>query len=100
MRIFRTGRIRSRERVIIVQPNEIFSYELISGLAVRDYKAVVRLQPSGDGHDHPLALDLPGQGARDRLDLPAPAGQVHRPDGQRPGRGGGECVDRRASMRP
>jgi uncharacterized protein YndB with AHSA1/START domain len=49
VRLFRTGRIQSRERVVTVTPNETFSYELISGLAVRDYKAVVRLLPSGEG---------------------------------------------------
>jgi len=48
-RIFRTGRIESRERVVKATPNELFSYELISGLAVRDYVAVVRLLPRGDG---------------------------------------------------
>ena len=49
VRIFTTGRIRSRERVVAAQPNELFSYTLISGLAVRDYRAVVTLRPSGDG---------------------------------------------------
>jgi uncharacterized protein YndB with AHSA1/START domain len=49
VRIFRTGRVRSKERLLIVRPNEIFSYELVSGLAVRDYTAVVRLQHSGAG---------------------------------------------------
>src|ERR1700677_4821555 len=49
VRLFRTGRVRSRERVVTVTPNETFSYELISGLAVRDYKAVVWLAPSGEG---------------------------------------------------
>jgi len=49
VRIFRTGRIQSKERLTIVRPNEIFGYELLSGLAVRDYKAVVRLEPSGEG---------------------------------------------------
>jgi hypothetical protein len=39
----------SRERVVTVTPNETFSYELVSGLAVRDYRAVVRLLPSGEG---------------------------------------------------
>jgi uncharacterized protein YndB with AHSA1/START domain len=48
-RIFRTGRVLSRERVVTATPNETFSYELISGLAVRDYKAVVRLVPVGEG---------------------------------------------------
>ncbi len=49
VRIFRTGRHVSRERVVMVKPNERFSYKLISGLAVRDYLAVVTLQPSGEG---------------------------------------------------
>ncbi len=39
------------------------------------------------GHVHQLALHLPGQGARQRMDLPAPAGQVHRRDRRRAGRG-------------
>ena len=49
VRVFRTGRIESRERVVTSKPNETFSYELISGLAVRDYQAVVTLRPSGSG---------------------------------------------------
>ena len=49
VRVFRTGRIESRERVVMAKPNERFVYELISGLAVRDYKALVRLQESGEG---------------------------------------------------
>jgi hypothetical protein len=49
VRIFTTGRIRSRERVMAAQPNELFSYTLISGLAVRDYRAVVTLRPSDSG---------------------------------------------------
>lgn len=47
VRIFSTGRIHSKERLLIVRPSEIFSYELVSGLAVRDYRAIVRLQASG-----------------------------------------------------
>jgi Polyketide cyclase / dehydrase and lipid transport len=49
VRVFSTGRVRSRERLVAVEPNQTFSYALISGLAVRDYKAVVRLLPAGDG---------------------------------------------------
>jgi hypothetical protein len=48
IRIFRTGRIASRERVVVLTPDKLFSYELVSGLAVRDYRAVVRLEPSGE----------------------------------------------------
>jgi Polyketide cyclase / dehydrase and lipid transport len=49
VRIFTTGRIRSRERVVAAQPDELFSYTLISGLAVRDYRAVVTLRPADSG---------------------------------------------------
>jgi hypothetical protein len=49
VRLFRTGRVQSRERVVTVTPNETFGYSLISGLAVRNYKAVVRLLPAGEG---------------------------------------------------
>src|SRR6202042_3523116 len=35
VRIFTTGRVRSRERVVAAQPNELFSYVLVSGLALR-----------------------------------------------------------------
>ena len=49
VRIFTTGRIRRRERVVAAQPNELFSYVLVSGLAVRDYRAVVTLRPSDGG---------------------------------------------------
>jgi uncharacterized protein YndB with AHSA1/START domain len=49
IRVFHTGKIHSRERVVTAKPPQVFSYELISGLAVRDYKAVVTLLPSDGG---------------------------------------------------
>jgi hypothetical protein len=49
VRVFTTGRVRSRERVVAAQPNELFSYTLVSGLAVRDYRAVITLRPSDGG---------------------------------------------------
>ena len=49
MRVFHTGRIHSKERVVLAQPNQVFSYELVSGLAIRDYRAVVTPAPSNDG---------------------------------------------------
>jgi hypothetical protein len=49
VRIFRTGRIKSRERVVTAQPNEVFSYILLSGLPLADYRAVVTLCPAGSG---------------------------------------------------
>lgn len=49
VRIFTTGRVRSRERVVAAQPNELFSYVLVSGLALRDYRAVITLRPAAGG---------------------------------------------------
>jgi Polyketide cyclase / dehydrase and lipid transport len=49
IRVFHTGKTHSRERVVTAKPDQIFSYELISGLAIRDYKAVVTLLPAGGG---------------------------------------------------
>jgi uncharacterized protein YndB with AHSA1/START domain len=49
VRIFRTKRVISTERVVTVQPDEVFSYELVSGMPLRDYVAVIMLQPSGAG---------------------------------------------------
>jgi uncharacterized protein YndB with AHSA1/START domain len=49
VRLFTTGRIRSRERVVESRPDEVFSYVLEKGLAVRDYRAVITLTPSGPG---------------------------------------------------
>jgi hypothetical protein len=34
--------------VVTVTPDKLFSYELVSGLAIRDYRAVVRLEAAGD----------------------------------------------------
>ena len=49
VRVFRTGRVCSRERVVTAEPNQTFGYELISGLPLRDYRAVVELRESGSG---------------------------------------------------
>ena len=68
VRLFTTGRHKSRERVVICRPGEAFAYELERGLPLRDYRAVITLTPGARRrHDHQLALDLPGQGARDGL---------------------------------
>jgi Polyketide cyclase / dehydrase and lipid transport len=48
IRIFRTGRITSRERIVEVEPDRRFSYVLISGLAIRNYRAVIELEPAGE----------------------------------------------------
>ena len=49
VRIFSTGRVRSKELVVVAKPNELFSYVMVSGLAIRDYQAVVTLLPRDDG---------------------------------------------------
>jgi hypothetical protein len=49
VRLFTTGRVKSRERVVEVRPNEVFSYVLEKGLALRDYVAVISLSGSGAG---------------------------------------------------
>ena len=43
IRVFRTGRVTSTERVAELVPDKRFSYELVSGLAIRDYRADVDL---------------------------------------------------------
>ncbi len=49
VRLFTTGRHRSRERVVECRPDEVFSYVLEQGLPLRDYKAVITLTPAGGG---------------------------------------------------
>ncbi len=49
VRLFTTGRHRSRERVVECRPGEVFSYVLEQGLPLRDYKAVVTLTPTAGG---------------------------------------------------
>jgi Polyketide cyclase / dehydrase and lipid transport len=49
VRLFTTGRHRSRERVVERVPGQRFAYVLEAGLALRDYSAVITLVPSGDG---------------------------------------------------
>ncbi len=49
LRLFTTGRIKSRERVVERSPGEVFAYELEAGLPLRDYRAVVTLTPTEGG---------------------------------------------------
>ncbi|MGI5216197.1 SRPBCC family protein [Plantactinospora sp. CA-290183] len=49
IRVFRTGRVTSRERVAERVPGRRFSYQLLSGLPLRDYRADVDLTPDGEG---------------------------------------------------
>jgi hypothetical protein len=49
IRLFTTGRHKSRERVVERNPGLAFAYVLEAGLALRDYKAVISLTPAADG---------------------------------------------------
>ena len=49
VRLFTTGRHKSRERVVECRPGERFGYVLQKGLPLRDYKAVITLTPSRGG---------------------------------------------------
>jgi Polyketide cyclase / dehydrase and lipid transport len=47
VRAFRTGRVTSVERVAELTPDRRFGYELVSGLAIRDYRADIDLAVDG-----------------------------------------------------
>ncbi len=49
IRLFTTGRVKSRERVVERTPGQTFSYVLEAGMPLRDYRAVVTLSPTGAG---------------------------------------------------
>jgi hypothetical protein len=51
IRLFKTGRVRSRERVVERDPGRQFAYVLESGMPLRDYKAVITLTPTTAGTD-------------------------------------------------
>ena len=48
-RVFRTGRITSREQIVELEPHRRLGYILLSGLPLRDYRATVDLVPNGGG---------------------------------------------------
>jgi Polyketide cyclase / dehydrase and lipid transport len=49
IRVFRTGRVTSREQIVELIPDRRLSYVLLSGLAIRNYRADVNLEPDADG---------------------------------------------------
>lgn len=49
IRLFTTGRHKSRERVVERSPGSAFSYVLEAGLPLRDYQAVITLRPAAGG---------------------------------------------------
>jgi hypothetical protein len=80
VRLFTTGRHRSRERVVERRRGERFAYVLEAGLALRDYKAVVSLEPNADGGTtinwrSTFTPKVPGTGGLYRRQLGAFIGQ-------------------------
>jgi Polyketide cyclase / dehydrase and lipid transport len=74
VRLFTTGRHRSRERVVEREPGRRFAYVLEAGLALRGYKAVVSLSPSPGGGTtidwhSTFRPKVPGTGALYRREL-------------------------------
>jgi hypothetical protein len=49
IRVFRRGRTTGRDQLVELIPGRRLAYVSLSGLPVRDYRAVVELRPAGDG---------------------------------------------------
>lgn len=49
IRRFKTGRVRVREEIVERDPERRLTYALLSGLAVREYRAEIDLKPIADG---------------------------------------------------
>lgn len=66
IRVFRTGRTTSREEIVVLEPDRTFGYALLSGLPLRDYRALVDLEPRDGGteiHWHStFRAKVPGTG--------------------------------------
>jgi Polyketide cyclase / dehydrase and lipid transport len=80
VRLFTTGRHKSRERVVERRPGQSFAYVLEAGLALRDYKAVITLTPDADGGTainwrSTFTAKVPGTGGLYRRQLGAFIGQ-------------------------
>lgn len=66
VRLFRTGRTRSYEKIVALEPGRRFGYALEHGLPLRDYVAYVDLSPRDGGteiHWHStFTAKIPGTG--------------------------------------
>jgi hypothetical protein len=73
VRLFTTGRHKSRERVVTCRPGEAFAYELEQGLPLRDYRAVITLTPHPGGTTinwrSTFSAKVPGTGGIYRREL-------------------------------
>ena len=67
VRVFRRGRVASRERIVELVPERRLSYELLSGLPLSGYRGDVDLEPADGGgtaiHWHSsFTAKVPGTG--------------------------------------
>jgi uncharacterized protein YndB with AHSA1/START domain len=62
VRVFRTGRVASVERIVELVPNSRLSYVLDHGLAIRDYRADVDLTPGQIRWHSTFDAKVPGTG--------------------------------------
>ncbi len=49
IRVFRTGTVKSRELIVAAEPGRRFSYTVLSGMPLRDYRADIELVPDDGG---------------------------------------------------
>jgi uncharacterized protein YndB with AHSA1/START domain len=49
IRAFTTGRVTVREEIVEREPERVLTYTLLSGLALRDYRARIELSPAPGG---------------------------------------------------
>ncbi len=49
IRVFTTGRTTSREEIVVLEPDRTFGYALLSGLPLREYRALVDLEARDGG---------------------------------------------------
>ncbi len=79
IRLFTTGRHKSRERVVERRPGEAFAYVLEAGLALRDYRSVITLTPAAGGTTinwrSTFTAKVPGTGGLYRRQLGAFIGE-------------------------
>ena len=99
IRRFRTGRHRIREEIVERADGRRLTYALLSGLALRDYRAEIDLDAGRDRHGDPLAHDVPPEGPGLGLALPARARRDHAHVRGRPRRRGYVVSARRRTAR-
>lgn len=73
VRVFRTGRRTTREVITRCEEPHTLAYDLLDGIPVKDYSAVVRLQPTAEGTSvswsSSFRAAIPGTGSSIRRQL-------------------------------